>query len=205
MPRNFSLGGIRWAGISFRDPRVSMRLLIGALLAANLAAAVLAFKPFGGSAADLREKQSALESQLADLSARVAAARQLVNKVEQARREGDSFLTKYVVDRRVMASSLAEELNRMTKDSGVRQLPQQYGMEDIEGSDSLKMMTITAGCEGTYAGLKKLVEEIDKSPRFLIIESMTVVSPEQTKAQAAQTVNVNLKLDTFVREAGATP
>ncbi|HUP04685.1 MAG TPA: hypothetical protein VMU19_11890, partial [Bryobacteraceae bacterium] len=199
------LGGIRWAGISFRDPRVSMRLLIGALLAANLAAAVLAFKPFGGSAADLREKQSALESQLADLSARVAAARQLVNKVEQARREGDSFLTKYVVDRRVMASSLAEELNRMTKDSGVRQLPQQYGMEDIEGSDSLKMMTITAGCEGTYAGLKKLVEEIDKSPRFLIIESMTVVSPEQTKAQAAQTVNVNLKLDTFVREAGATP
>jgi hypothetical protein len=44
---------------------------------------------------------------------------------------------------------------------------------------------------------------VDKSPRFLIIENMTVVSPQQQ--QAAQLVNVSLKLDTFVREApGAT-
>jgi hypothetical protein len=48
---------------------------------------------------------------------------------------------------------------------------------------------------------------VDKSPRFLIIENMTVVSPQQPqKGQNQQDVNVALKLDTFVREAaGATP
>jgi hypothetical protein len=56
--------------------------------------------------------------------------------------------------------------------------------------------------------LKKFVEMVDKSPRFLIVENMTVVSPQQQQQQKGQNQNVNvaLKLDTFVRETpGATP
>jgi len=206
MARSFSLGQIHLAG-AVRDPRTAVRAVIGVLLAANLAAAVVAFKPFGGG--DVRQQEASLESQIGALDARVAAGRQLVDKVEKARKEGDGFLDKYVVDRRIMSSALTAEMNRMAKDAGVRQLPETNSPEDIEGSDTLKMVTITAGCEGTYANLKKFVELIDKSPRFLIIESMTVVSPQQLSPQQQQTgqnVNVSLKLDTFVREApGATP
>jgi hypothetical protein len=72
------------------------------------------------------------------------------------------------------------------------------------------MASITAGYEGPYESLKKFVEMVDKSPRFLIVENMTVVSPQQQQQQKGQTqtqnVNVALKLDTFVRETpGATP
>jgi type IV pilus assembly protein PilO len=203
MLRNFSLGKMKLTGVSIKDPRVAMRAIIGVLLAANLAAAVIAFKPFGGSAGDLRLEQAALGRQLTELEKRAGAARRLVDKVEMARREGDGFLTKYVVDRRTMSSAIQEELNRMAKEAGVRPLPSAIQLEPIEGSDTLRMATITAGYEGTYANLKKFVEMVDKSPRFLIIENMTVVSPQQQ--QAAQLVNVSLKLDTFVREApGAT-
>src|ERR1035438_5988450 len=203
MRRSFNLGQIKLTGVSIRDPRVAMRAVIVVLLAANLAAAVIAFKPFGGSAADLRLEQTALSNQIAELEKRAGAAKLLVDKVEMARREGDGFLTKYVVDRRTMSSAIEEELNRMAKEAGVRQLPSGLQLEPIEGSDTLRMATITAGYEGTYANLKKFVEMVDKSPRFLIIENMTVVSPQQQ--QAAQLVNVSLKLDTFVREApGAT-
>ena len=206
MPRTFNLGDVRLAGAALRDPRVATRVVIGVLLAANLAAAVIAFKPFGGSAADLRLEQAALGSQIAELEKRAEAAKRLVDKVEMARREGDAFLTKYVVDRRTMSSAIAEELNRMAKDAGVRQLPSQFQLDPIEGSDTLQMATITAGCEGTYASLKKFVEMVDKSPRFLIIENMTVVSPQQQQAAQNQNVNVALKLDTFVREKpGTTP
>jgi len=45
MTRNFD-----WAKI--KQPRVAVRALIGVLVAANLAAAVMAFRPFGGSADD---------------------------------------------------------------------------------------------------------------------------------------------------------
>jgi type IV pilus assembly protein PilO len=200
MARNFNLGGIKLARLSVKDPRVAMRAVIGVLLAANVAAAVIAFKPFGGSAADLRQEQSALSSQLAELQKRSAKAKLIVDKAEMARRDGDDFLAKYVVDRRAMASTLAEELYRMAKDAGVRALPGQLQLEPIEGSDTLEMASIEVGYEGTYEGLKKFVDMVDKSPRFLIVESMTVLSPQQQQKGPNQLVTVTLKLDTFVRE-----
>src|SRR5581483_11650231 len=99
MPRNFKLAQLK-------DPRVLMRVIIGTLLAANLVAAVLAFKPFGGSADDLRREQAALRRQLDDLQTRLATTRRLVNKVESARQEGDNFLEQYVSDRRTTFSAL---------------------------------------------------------------------------------------------------
>ena len=68
-------------------------------------------------------------------------------------------------------------------------------LEPVEGSAALSQMTISAGYEGTYANLTKFVNLLDKSPRFLIIESMTA-SPQQT----GPNLNVSFKLDTFVRE-----
>jgi hypothetical protein len=66
MPRNFKFAGkLSWKGATMKDPRVVMRAIIGALLAVNLAAAVVAFKPFGGSADDLRREREALQGQLA--------------------------------------------------------------------------------------------------------------------------------------------
>ena len=59
MPKSFDISGLK-----LKDPRVAMRALIGVLLAANLAAAVVAFKPFGGSAEDLRREQQMLTAQL---------------------------------------------------------------------------------------------------------------------------------------------
>src|SRR5260370_42382366 len=48
MPRNFNLSELKW-----KDPRVAMRAVLGILLLANLVAAVIAFKPFGGGAGGL--------------------------------------------------------------------------------------------------------------------------------------------------------
>jgi len=158
-------------------------------------AAVMAFKPFGGSADDLRREQQALRVQLARLQARSATSKRLVEKVETARKEGDQFLAKYVTDRRTMSSTIQEELNRTAKEAGIKALPATLDLEPIEGSDTLEMMTISAGYEGSYADLTKFVNLLDKSPRFLIIENM-----QTAPQQGGQSLNVTLKLDTFVRE-----
>src|SRR6476469_5614053 len=118
MPRNFNLGSLKWS-----DPRVGMRALLGVLLAANLAAAVIAFKPFGGGADDLRRERQQLQSQLAQLQAQVNRARGIAAKVQTARSEGDKFLDVYVTDRRVLTSSIYSDLMQMAKDSGITLLP----------------------------------------------------------------------------------
>jgi Tfp pilus assembly protein PilO len=196
MSRNFKLAGkLKWKGLAIKQPRVLLRGAIGGLLAANLVAAVLAFKPFGGSAEDLRREQEALRVQLTRLQARSATSKRLVEKVETARREGDQFLAKYVMDRRTVSSTIQEELNRTAKEAGIKVLPATLDLEPIQGSDTLEMMTISAGYEGTYANLTKFVNLLDKSPRFLIIENM-----QTAPQQGGQSLTVTLKLDTFVRE-----
>jgi Tfp pilus assembly protein PilO len=192
MLRNFDLSGLKW-----KDPRVATRAVLGVLLLANLVTAVIAFKPFGGGADDLRRDRNMLRQQLAQLQLQVAKNKRLVEKIETARSQGDQFLAKYFTDRRVVTSTIQGELVQIAKDAGVTYQPTTWTIEPIEGSDTLAMMTINAGCQGTYAALSKLVNLVDKSPRFLIIESM-VAAPQQT----GQILNVTVKVDTFVKEEG---
>ena len=60
------------------------------------------------------------------------------------------------------------------------------------------MMSISANYEGTYANLMRFVHEIDRSPRLLIIEALNA-APQQTGG----TLNISMKIDTFVREDGS--
>ena len=192
MARNFSLPALKW-----KDPRVAVRAVLGVLVLANLVTAVIAFKPFGGGADDLRRDRNLLRQQLAQLKIQVAKNKKLVEKIETARTQGDQFLARYFTQRRVVTSTIQGELVEIAKDAGVTYQPTTWNIEAIEGSDTLAMMTINAGCQGTYAALSKFVNLVDKSPRFLIIESM-VAAPQQT----GQVLNVTVKVDTFVKEEG---
>jgi Tfp pilus assembly protein PilO len=193
MPRNFNLSSLKW-----KDPRVAMRAILGVLLLANLVAAVFAFKPFGGGADDLRRDRNILFQQLTLLQKQVAKSQKLVEKIETARSQGDQFLERYFTPRRVVTSTIQGELEQIAKTAGITYQPTTWTPEPIEGSDDLSMWTINVGCQGTYAALSKFVNLVDKSPRFLIIESMAAV-PQQT----GQILNVTIKVDTFVKEQGA--
>ncbi|HEX3748683.1 MAG TPA: GspMb/PilO family protein [Bryobacteraceae bacterium] len=209
MPKSSELAPkIRLSGFSLKDPRVAMRAAIGVLLVANLAMAVVAFKPFGGSADDLRKDQASLSSQLRQLQASLEKSKQHVGKIEIARTEGDEFMSKYIMDKRSAPVAIVEELNKAATDAGVHVLPNTFSYEDIEGSDALQMISIAAPFEGNYAGLAKLVNVLEKSPRFWIIDEMSLNAPQQQNqrvATAQQNINVNLKLLAFVRQDVGAP
>jgi Tfp pilus assembly protein PilO len=190
--------------ISVKDPRLVMRAIGGTLLAANLAAAVMAFHPFGGGADDLRRQQESLRAQLAQLQARLKDGTQLVAKVHTARTEGDQFMSKYFMDSQQMAAMMVEELFKSAEASGINVRQQSFSQEEIEGSDTLHMLSTQVGLEGSYANLAKFVNLLDKSPRFLIIEYMQASAPQQQqqgpKTQTDQTLNVTLKIDAFIQD-----
>lgn len=185
--------------MAWKDPRFVMRVILGALLAANLVAAVVAFKPFGGSADDLRREQADLRRQLGQLQDHLRDSRNLAGKMDMARREGDDFLEKYFTDRRTTYSTIIDELDRKAQEAGMKPRDRSAELNEVEGSSTLEMMSITAGFEGSYASLEKFVNLLDKSPRFLIIESMQA-APQQQSGQ----LTVTLKLDTFVKELPGT-
>ncbi len=178
-----------------KDPRMVARAVVGFLLLANVVAALIAFHPWGGGPEDLQRQQQALRRQANDLEMRIARSKNLVAKVERARKEGEGFLGQYITERRSTFSTILEELYTTAKEAGIKQKESSIVLEPVEGSDTLSQMTISVGYEGTYQNLTKFVNLLDKSKRFLIIENM-VASPQQS----GQMLNVSFKLDTFVRE-----
>ncbi len=184
-------------GLNLKDPRVLVRAILIVLVVANIAVAIVAFHPWGGSASDLANERVNLQQQLASMQAHLAKTKALVLKAERARTEGDRFLTEYTTDRRTTFSTILAELDRLTHDAGIQARPVSYELEQVEGSDTLFQMDISAAYEGTYSGLTKFINLLDKSPRFLIIESLTA-APQQSNT--GDLLNVVIKLDTFVRE-----
>jgi hypothetical protein len=189
MPRNFS-GGLQAIGW--------WRIGLVMLAVATAAAGWIAVNPPGGSAEDLKRQLGVLETQVAAKRTLLASTRQHVAAVEQGRTEGDKFLNEYFLARRTAYSTLLSELVDAADRAKIKPKEHAYATEPIEGSDSLSMMSISANYEGTYANLMRFVHEIDRSRRLLIIEALNA-APEQSGG----TLNISMKIDTFVRDDGS--
>jgi Tfp pilus assembly protein PilO len=190
MPRNS-----KSAGGGSRDPRLLVRIVLGVLVAANLAAAALVLFPPGGSAEDLQRQMASLQSQISSNQALLERTRQHLAAVEKGRNEGDRFLSGYFLGSRTAYLTLLGELNEAAGRSKIKPRESSFSVEPIEGSDSLNMLTITYNLDGAYRDVLSFVHEMDRSPRLLIIESLSA-APQQ----GSNMLSVSMKIDTFVRD-----
>lgn len=200
MPKSFSFvpatGNLRRLNLaSMKDPRVSVRAALGTLLLFNLIAALILFKPWGGSAEDLERQLVSMRQEFPQRQATLARTKSLVEKVEKARSEGDQFMDTFMLTGRNASSSIIGELDRAATLVSLKPRESTFAVEPIDGSDTLGILTISANYEGAYPNLTKFINELDRSPRFLIIESLQA-SPQPV----GPAINVNFRLKAFIRD-----
>lgn len=193
MPRNFELGV--WPP---NNPRSIIRLVLGVLLAANLVAGYFVIRPIGGSPADLRRQEQELRAQIQQQQGILARTKTLAGKIEVGRGEGDKFMNTYFLPRRTAYSTIMSNLNDLANQAKVTAKESSNAIDEVEGSDTLLRMQVTANFEATFENLIHFVNLLDKSNRLMIIESLNA-----TPQQGGKLLNVMLKLDTFVREDGS--
>lgn len=193
MPRNFK--PVMPKSVSFSDPKFVVRLCLGVLLAANLVAAAFAFHLFDPSPEALEQELTAAISQRTAAQARLVHSRNLTANVDRGKTDGERFLNTYMTSRQFVYSTISNELIGTSKAAGMDKPQAQITLNAIPGSDDLDMMSISMSLEGKYAQLVKFVNLLDRSPRFLIIESLTV-----TPRAKSDILTVNVKLDTFVKD-----
>jgi len=182
----------RPAGLS-KDPRVIMRLILGVLLLANVVAALILFKPWGSSPEEMAQELGQLRGQVQQKQASVERLRTLSEKCRAALEDGSAFMDEYFIGRRTASSTIVSELRDAADESSITQEQHTFGYEPVEGSDNLQMMTISGNYEGEYDDLLAFINLLDRSPRFLILDTLTA-SPERT----AGTLNMNFKMNAFV-------
>ena len=193
MPRNFELGV--WPP---NNPRAIIRLGLGMLIAANLVAGYFVIRPIGGSPADLRQQEQEMRTQIHQQQGILDRTKTLAGKIEVGRGEGDKFMNKYFLPRRTAYSTIMSDVNDLASQSKVTAKESSNAIEEVEGSDTLQRMQVTANFEGTFENLIHFVNLLDKSNRLMIIESLNA-----TPQQDGKRLNVMLKLDTFIREDGS--
>jgi type IV pilus assembly protein PilO len=103
------------------------------------------------------------------------------------------------MDRRTLSSTIVAELHRSAKEAGINKAQHSFTIDPIEGSDTMSMVTVVGNYEGSYGDLLQFVNRLDKSQRFLIIDTMSAAP-----MQGTGNLSINIKLNTFVREEGPT-
>jgi Tfp pilus assembly protein PilO len=192
MPRSFKLNlPANWT----REPRIVVRIVLGVLLLANLLAAWAFLYPVGGSAEELEAQIGSMRSQISQRRAAVERLRNITGRVQQARVGSDQFLNTYFMTRRTASSTMVGELIRLAKESGLKDKGHTFAFEPVEGSEDLTLMTIVGQYEGTYGDLLQFVNRLDKSARFLIMDSLIA-----TPLQGSPNLGITVKMNTFVRE-----
>jgi len=170
MTRNYSQV---LAGVNFREPTVLVRGALGLLFFANLLAAVF---------------QAARQ--------RLDNSKKLIGNMELSRGEGDKFLAASMTSRKRTYSTIDTEMNKLAETAGMKVGDLNYTLPDrIEGTADLAVLSITANFEGNYAQLVKFVNLLDRSPRFLLIDTLQVAP--QPKGDILSTT---VKLDTFIKD-----
>ncbi len=189
MLKNFKLA--RPFGLSFSPIRIALAVL----LVANLVAAAFVLHIAGTSPEALNQALTVALSQRQAEQARLSRSRSLNASIDTGKAEGERFLASYMTSRRHTYSTIIGELTDTAKAAGMEKEGATIALDAIQGSEDLDMMSVSVNLEGTYAQLMKFVNLLDRSPRFLIIETLTA-----TPRAKSDILTVNLKLDTFVKE-----
>jgi len=193
MPRNFELPA-SWSAL--KDPKVAVRALLGVLLLANLICTYFVFFPLGGSPEELDRQLTSLRAQIRERRLALDHARLIAAKVEKGRVQGDEFMNVYFLNSGNAYSTIVGELVDAAKRAQIKAKEHSYQTEPIEGSDDLTMMSIVGNYEGTYADLLHFVNEIDRTKRLIIVESLTA----QPQQGSGGLLNIALRFDAFVKE-----
>ena len=127
------LAGIPWDTLT--EPKVLVRIGLGFLLAANLAAAAFAFHLFDASPEDVgRQLTSALETQRQE-QLRLVRSRLLAATVEKGKAEGAKFLATSMTSRRRTYSTILRELTETAKTAGMEKAGGSINLQPVAGSE----------------------------------------------------------------------
>src|SRR5271163_4057220 len=149
MPKSLNLGRLG----RLNNPRALLRVGLGVLAAANLVALYFVIRPIGGSAQELAQQSLDMRSAIRQQQGVLDRTRLLAGKIESGRGEGDQFMGHYFLPRRTAYSSVMAELNDLAGQSKITSRDSAFALPEVDGSDTLDMMQISANFEGLYPDL----------------------------------------------------
>ncbi len=178
-----------------RISRVQVLVVLGVLAAFDVLFYVFAVSPLDVREQEILARIEASQRQLGQKEEGLEELRIVAGKVEKARTAGDELLHQITIERRVTFSTLVTELDGAAAEAGIQDRDRVYDMEPIDGTEQYGIVSINANFRGEYEKLVNFLNRIDRSERFLIIESLGA-SPRADSPE----IQITMRIDTCVRD-----
>lgn len=158
------------AATAFRERKVLFSVLL-LVLAAN-AVVLVSYRTFYDERLrGLRSEQESLEKARDRARAAAEAATASERRLFETQAALNAFFNDTLGKREERIVPLIEEIYRTTRAAGLRPDAISYASADEPGTDAL---TLTFNVAGPYASVKRLLSELERSPRFLVVEQLAL-------------------------------
>jgi len=184
MPSSFDRRLLDFRSVQ-RGPRFWLRAALGALLVLNAVALFLYLDPPGGSRAELTAESRSLGTSIDAARKQASRLKVIAAKVELGGKESLDFESRYIYPKRLAYESIMAEIQRMAQAANLVERDGQWIEEPIEGTSDLSLLTNSVNFEGTYASLMRFLYEVDRSPKLLMLDTLTA-SPQKAGQVTAQ-------------------
>jgi Tfp pilus assembly protein PilO len=184
MPSSFDWRSWTQGGTQ-RGARFWLQSIVGLLAVLNLVALFLYWNPPGGSRSELTAESRQLHTSIAAAGRQSLRLKNVSRQVQQGSEQAVGFEERYIFSKRQAYESILAEIQRMAQAASLAERDGQWTEEPIEGTADLSLLTNTVNFEGSYASLMHFLYQVDRSPKLLMLDTLTA-TPQKGGQVTAQ-------------------
>jgi hypothetical protein len=167
--------------------------IVGAVLAANLAAFVFLVRPLASSSRGANDRAARAALALAAAERELASAEAAAGEQKRTKGELDVFYQTVLPGGLSAARQLTyASLPALAREHGVEYMRRRFDVLPASEDRRLSQLTIRMELEGRYEDLRRFIHEIERRPEFVVIDEITLAELDE-----AQPLALVITLSTF--------
>jgi type IV pilus assembly protein PilO len=174
---------------NLRRARQRIYVIVGVLLAVDLAAAAVLLTPILATGTARQQEFDSVRRQVKQKMQIVVPPEQVQTRVEEARKPIDSFYKDRLAGG---ASALSAELGKLASASGVRLNAARYTEMDPD-LPGLTHVRLDASISGDYLSAVKFINAVERDKMFFIMDNVGLAEQQGGNVRLAVTMETYLK------------
>lgn len=150
----------------------------------------------------LRDSRTQLEQQLEAARAEQSLVREQIASVGRLEQELDRIFNDTWGRPDERLTPLLRELYRHASESGLQPTSRNYGTEQASQTGEATSMTISFGVEGTYRQLRRMIDLVETSDQYVVIDSLGLGASTAGSSALAITMQLRTLFREEPRETG---
>jgi Tfp pilus assembly protein PilO len=176
-----------------KPSKLYIRLALGVLVALDLALLVLAWRASSNTPESQRAHEAGLQAEQRLLAADVRRAENIRSHLAQVGKQSDDFYTKDLPAGKTGYAVIIEDLGDIAGKSGLKTSVVGYRQKEIKDRGVTEVQ-VTAAVEGDYNGLIKLINGLERSQNFYVLENLAL-----SAGSSGNSLKLSLSLRTYFR------